>query len=86
MKIEVGKYTINSDDCCLWITERVKTKDGSKTEHVEKKVAGYSPNAEMLLDSFVNHKSRGSSAREVQKYLTDMAKVERDCKRLFSKL
>ena len=83
MEIEVGKYTIHSDRYCMWITESVKTKrKDAKTEVIEKKVAGYSINAEQLLDSFIEYGVRDAPSKTIETYLKHVAKVERDAKRI----
>ena len=53
MEIKIGKYKVCSDNYCMWITVMVKPEKGGK--EYEKKVAGYSINAEQLLDSFIEN-------------------------------
>ena len=83
MEIKVGKYTLHSDTYCMWVTEEVKTKrKDAKTKSIEKKVAGYSINAEQLLDSFIEHGFRDANSKSMETYLKHIAKVERDAKRI----
>lgn len=79
MEIRIKDYTIYSDKLCLWITERrdFKNKQGEILIK-EDKVGGYSPNFETLLTSFVNNKSMGSGAIEVEEFLQDLTKIEKD--------
>ncbi|GEM_PF-4683117 len=79
MKIKVGKYTINSDKFCLWITEPVicKRKDGTEYEG-ETKVAGYSANFRQLLESFASYKARDNEITTVKEALQNFAEIERD--------
>ena len=85
MKIQVGKYTINSDQFCLWITQpkTAKKKDGTEYES-EERVAGYSANFQQLLDSFASRKIRGSEARTAEQLLKDLAGIECDIQGIIS--
>ena len=85
MKIECGVYTIHSDPQCMWITQKVKSKDKkSKNEYRDDRIAGYSMNAEQLLNSFVDNKCRRSGAKDVKTLLKDIAKRDREVKKLIA--
>lgn len=79
-KIEIGDYTFYADSLCMWITQsrEYTNKKTGKVSIIEDKVAGYSPNFETLLASFVVKKSMSSTATEVKTLLQDLAKIESD--------
>jgi hypothetical protein len=79
-KIKIGDYIFYADGLCMWITqsrEYINKKTG-KISIIEDKVAGYSPNFETLLISFVTKKSMVSTATEVKELLQDLARIESD--------
>jgi hypothetical protein len=79
VEIRIKDYTIYSDKMNLWITERRDFKNKQGEIFIkEDKVGGYSPNFETLLTSFVNNKSMGSGAIEVEEFLQDLTKIEKD--------
>ena len=61
MNIEVGSYVLKSDGLSMWIEQKYigKSKDGKEKESV-KRVTGYLPTFQMLLQNFVQHKVRSS--------------------------
>jgi len=79
MEIKVGKYKICSDTHCMWITVERKPKSGKS---YEQKVAGYSINAEQLLDSFIEYGIRDASSKTIETHLKHVEKIERDAKRI----
>lgn len=83
MEIKVGKYKICSDKYCMWIVveKKAKRKD-AKIQVREEKVAGYSANAEQLLDSFIENGFRDASSKTIETYLKHIATVERDAMRI----
>ena len=87
MKIECGVYTIHSDQWSMWINQKVKTKTkDAKNEYTEVRIAGYSPNAEMLLTDFIENKCRRSGATTVKELLKDIDKRDKECKKLIAAL
>lgn len=82
MNIECGRYTIHSDNFCMWITERVETKkDGKPTgKYAERVVAGYVETPVALMEDFIDKKTRNSDATTLKELLKDMAKAEKDVK------
>lgn len=87
MKIEIGKYTINSDSMNMWIDEKKesKKKDGTiGTTTV--KVAGYSRTTEELLESFMNYKTRDSEAETVRKLLQDVKEIRDDIEKMIKSI
>ena len=79
MNIEVGSYVLKSDGLSMWIEQKYigKRKDGKKKECV-KRVTGYLPTFQMLLQNFVQHKVRDSEAANVQEILNDLAAIEKE--------
>ena len=83
MKIECGVYTIHSDESCMWITQKVRTKDKkAKNDYQDVRIAGYSRNVEQLLKSFIDGKCRRSGAKTVKDLLKDIDKRDKDLMRL----
>ena len=78
MNIEVGSYVLKSDGLSMWIEKKYigKSKDGKEKESV-KRVTGYLPTFQMLLQNFV-HKVRDSEAANVQEILNDLAAIEKE--------
>lgn len=80
MELKIGKYTVCADKYCWWINV---TKKAEKTgAEREEKVAGYSVNAEQLLDSFIENRFRDAHSKSVETYLKHVATVEREAKRI----
>lgn len=79
MNIEVGSYVLKSDGLSMWIEKKYigKSKDGKEKESV-KRVTGYLPTFQMLLQNFVQHKVRDSEAVNVQEILNDLAAIENE--------
>lgn len=79
MNIEVGNYILKSDGLSMWIEQKCtgKSKDGKERETV-KRVTGYLPTFQMLLQNFVQHKVRGSEAANMKEILHDLAAAEKD--------
>ena len=82
MKIEVGKYTLYSDQWSMWITEKYETKD-KKTKlpsgkYEERRVAGYSTSIKNLLRSFRDMKVGGSDAESLEELLEVLRDVYDD--------
>lgn len=49
-KIKVGKYTLNIDRYCMWITEQKVSENGKEREE---RVTGYFRNLDDLLEDFI---------------------------------
>lgn len=61
-KIKVGKYTLNIDCYCMWITEQKLSKDGKEREQ---RVTGYHRTLDDLLKDFIEiSKSKGHTTVE----------------------
>lgn len=86
MRIEVGRYTVNGDSLCLWITEERETKDPKTKKKTGKftseRVAGYCENFEQLMEDFIDRKTRNSDAVTLKELLKDIASAERDAKKI----
>ena len=59
MKIQAGKYIINSDAYSMWIDEEYRTKSGKTAT---KRIAGYCNDVGQLLRDFRNKKVNDSDA------------------------
>lgn len=79
MNIEAGDYILKSDGLSMWIEQKYigKNKSNEETEYT-RRVTGYFPTFQMLLQNFVQHKARGSEAANMQEILADLAAVEKD--------
>lgn len=84
MRIEVGKYILESDSYCMWISEMRETKDprtGKKTgKFTRVRVAGYCENIEELCEDFLERRTRSSDAESLKEILKDIRDGERDAK------
>ena len=70
MRIEIGKFTLQSDSYCMWIEEAVqyKGKDGKPKTKIER-VAGYSTTFDNLMRSFCRNKVLDSDATSILELL-----------------
>lgn len=83
MEIKIGRYTVCSDKFNVWIVTESKTKSKkAKKEVSEERVAGYSQDWQMLLESFMQNHYRNSDAKTVEKLLRDMNTIERNLKKI----
>ena len=87
MKIEVGKYTLYSDQWSMWITEKYETKD-KKTKlpsgkYEERRVAGYSTSFKNLLSSFQKTKVWGSDAESLEELLEVLKATYEDMESIY---
>ena len=80
MKIQIGKFTLRSDQYSYWVEEEYIGKDAKtgKEKKQTKRVAGYSTTLEQLYRSFVQHKFRSSEAETVKELIADLKQVEQD--------
>ena len=80
MEIRVGRFTLGSDQHCMWIMESYtsKGKDGKPGKTQFRKVAGYSRTMSQLYNSFIGHKFRCSEATTVAELLKDLKQLEQD--------
>lgn len=70
MRIEVGKYTLCSDQYCCWIEEKVEVKKGRNAgEFRERRVTGYATSLRNLLRSFRDKKIMGSDAESIEELI-----------------
>ena len=80
MKIKVGKFTLNSDQWCLWISEEYEVtneKTGRKNKR-ERKVAGYSNDYKKLLRSFCEHRHKAAEAETVKELVKALEQTYED--------
>ena len=87
MEIQVGKYTLCSDQWCMWIDETYtyegkKGRNKGKQVTEKRRVAGYSNNFRQLLVSFLEHKTRSSDAKEMKEMVEDLSRIESDIRKL----
>ena len=75
MKIEVGKYAINSDQWCMWITERVRSEETGRPRM--RRITRYRTNFDKLKEDFV--RVRMSEDKETMTELIDaLRQTEKD--------
>ena len=75
LKIEVGKYAINSDQWCMWISEKVKSEETGRPRM--RRITGYRTNFDKLKEDFV--KVRMSEDKETLTELIDVLRqTEKD--------
>lgn len=80
MKIQVGKYALQSDSYSMWITEDyevINEKTGRKNKR-ERKVGGYSTNYKHLLRSFCEHRHKASEAETVKELVKELEQTYAD--------
>lgn len=78
MQIKKGKYTLNSDKSCYWISEIKTSKQGTEYEVV---VSGYHRKMADLVDSFIEGAVRTSEAEDIKTLLDEIneaVKVAKD--------
>ena len=79
MKIQVGKYTLNSDSYCMWITEEREINKGKNKGNVRnKRMSGYARTFRFLLNSFVSKKVMGSDAESLEDLLKLLEQIMAD--------
>lgn len=69
MQIRQGKYILNSDKSCYWISEVRTSKQGVEYEVV---ISGYHRRIADLTDSFIEGAVRASEAKDVKTLLTEI--------------
>jgi len=75
LKIEVGKYAINSDQWIMWISEKVKSEETGRLRM--RRITGYRTNFDKLKEDFV--KVRMSDDKETLTELIDVLRqTEKD--------
>lgn len=81
MKIQVGKYTLYSDQFCFWIVEEQPidaSNKQAKRDTKEVRVGGYSTTLPNLLRSFCENQTKQSDAESMEELLTDLARIAKD--------
>lgn len=82
MKIEIGKYTLYSDDRCYWVEEEqpIDREEHKRAKYDTKQVraAGYSTTIPILLRSFRENKLKMSDATSMTELIEDIAKLAED--------
>lgn len=68
MQIKKGKYILNSDKSCYWVSEIKTSKQGKEYEVI---VSGYHRKIADLADSFIEGAVRGSEAEDIIKTLVN---------------
>lgn len=63
MQIKKGKYILNSDKSCYWVSEIKTSKQGKEYEVI---VSGYHRKIADLADSFIEGAVRGSEAEDIK--------------------
>lgn len=74
-----NKYTLCRDAFSMWIEELKATtgKDGAEKE-IWSRCAGYSGSYEGLLNSFVRNKARSLEAENVEEFLEQMDRLQKE--------
>lgn len=79
MKIKLdGKYTLNSDPYCYWITQTIKSEKSGK--EYERVVSGYHSNANDVINSFIDKKIRGSEVDNLKKLYKEVEDLKKQVK------
>lgn len=79
MKIQVGKYTLCSDQFCYWILEEQPIEsEKAKRETKEVRVGGYSTRFSNLLRSFKENRLKLSDATDMEELLVDLVQISDD--------
>jgi len=79
MKIQVGKYTLHSDQFAFWVTERQPAgAKAKKTEYVDVRVGGYCTNLKSLIRSFGENQLKMSDATDMEELLKDIERITED--------
>lgn len=79
MKIKVGDYTLVSDSLCMWVTQEIEQKNGVK---VDRRVSGYFPTFQSLMEDFCKRRIRGSGAEDIKQLVKEVAQMETDAVKL----
>lgn len=83
MKIQVGKYTLRSDQYCMWVDEEYIIEEGKhKGELDTRRVAGYCTDITRLLNDFRQKKTWGSDAESLEELIEVVRGVFEDLKAL----
>lgn len=69
MQIKRGKYILNSDKSCYWISEIKTSKQGTEYEVV---VSGYHRKMADLADSFIEGTARASEAEDIKTLMSEL--------------
>lgn len=75
MKIQVGKYTLRSDQFCMWIDEEHTRESGEK---VTRRVTGYATSFRTLLSSFRQRKVMGVDAESLVELINALSVIMSD--------
>lgn len=80
MKIEIGKYRLNSDSLCYWIDEK-KKGDKAKEEYWER-ITGYYKDFDALMDNFICCKVRKSGATDMKDAVKDIDNAVKEARKI----
>lgn len=69
MQIKKGKYILNSDKSCYWVSEIKTSKQGKEYEVI---VSGYHRKIADLADSFIEGTVRGSEAEDIKTLVNEI--------------
>lgn len=79
MEIRIGKFTLKSDRFCAWIEQEVKTEKG-KSRH--QRITGYYRDFGLLLDNFIDLRTKDSEASELKQVLAEIESATKDAKKI----
>ena len=79
MKIQAGKYILNSDSLSMWVEEEYKGKDSKgRTRMQTRRISGYHNNFKALLESFCARRIGSSAAENMKDLLKDLDQTYQD--------
>lgn len=72
MQIKKGKYILNSDKSCYWVSEIKTSKQGKEYEVI---ASGYHRKIADLADSFIEGAVRGSEVEDIKTLVSEINKA-----------
>ena len=83
MKIKLDdKRYLNSDKYCYWITSEYTIENGNKAGSiVERRVSGYSPTLEGVINSYIDRHICSSDATTLKELDAEIKKLKKDLKK-----
>lgn len=79
MKIEVGKYALNADQFCMWISEKVRSEETGRPRM--RRITGYRLNFDKLKEDFVRVRM-GEDKETMTELIETLRQAQEDLKML----
>lgn len=79
MKIEVGKYALNADQFCMWISEKVRSEETGRPRM--RRITGYRLNFDKLKEDFVRVRM-GEEKETMTELIETLRQTQEDLKML----